>query len=77
MRRTLAWLAVVGLLLGPATAFSQTITRYARFVGNINFVATGGSRVLVRLREIGAHDGLVRMSFYASAICQSIFLERA
>ncbi|HKE44280.1 MAG TPA: hypothetical protein VKB41_07045 [Steroidobacteraceae bacterium] len=43
MRRTLAWLAVVGLLLGPATAFSQTITRYARFVGNINFVATGGS----------------------------------
>ena len=43
MRRTLAWLALVGLLLGPATAFSQTITRYARFVGNINFVATGGS----------------------------------
>ncbi len=43
MRRTLAWLAVVGLLLGPATAYSQTITRYARFVGNINFVATGGS----------------------------------
>src|SRR5262245_27527129 len=43
MRRTLAWLALVGLLIGPATAFSQTITRYARFVGNINFVATGGS----------------------------------
>lgn len=43
MRRTLAWLALVGLLIGPATASSQTITRYARFVGNINFVATGGS----------------------------------
>lgn len=45
MRRTLAWLTVVGLLLGSSHAFAQAapITRFARFVGNVNFVATGGS----------------------------------
>jgi uncharacterized repeat protein (TIGR01451 family) len=36
---------VVGLLLGSSHAFAQAapITRFARFVGNVNFVATGGS----------------------------------
>ncbi|HSD73634.1 MAG TPA: hypothetical protein VLB75_02625 [Steroidobacteraceae bacterium] len=45
MRRTLAWLTVAGLLLGSSQAFAQAapITRFARFVGNVNFVATGGS----------------------------------
>src|SRR5262245_49803628 len=46
MRRTLALLVVAaGLLFGPGAAYSQAapITRFARFVGNINFVATGGS----------------------------------
>src|SRR5262245_14762744 len=45
MRRTLAWLTVVGLLLGSSHAFAQAapITRFSRFVGNVNFVATGGS----------------------------------
>jgi uncharacterized repeat protein (TIGR01451 family) len=45
MRRTLAWLAVLGLLLGSSHAFAQAapITRFSRFVGNVNFVATGGS----------------------------------
>lgn len=45
MRRTLAWLTVAGLLLGSAQAFAQAapITRFSRFVGNVNFVATGGT----------------------------------
>lgn len=45
MRRTLALLAIAGLLLGPAMVFAQAapITRYTRYVGNMNFVVTGGS----------------------------------
>ena len=45
MRRTLALLAFVGLLIGPSLVFAQAapITRYQRYVGNMNFVATGGS----------------------------------
>ena len=45
MTRLLAGCAVVALTLGPLAAFGQqtAITRYARFTGNINFVATGGS----------------------------------
>jgi uncharacterized repeat protein (TIGR01451 family) len=45
MRRTLAILAVAVLGLSAATAFSQTapISRFARFVGHINTVATGGA----------------------------------
>jgi uncharacterized repeat protein (TIGR01451 family) len=45
MRRTLALLAIAGLLLGPAMVFAQSapITRFTRYVGNMNFVATGGS----------------------------------
>ena len=45
MTRLLAGCAVVALMLGPLAAFGQqtAITRYARFTGNINFVATGGS----------------------------------
>lgn len=45
MRRTLALLAIAGLLLGPAMVFAQAapITRFTRYVGNMNFVATGGS----------------------------------
>lgn len=45
MRRTLALLAIAGLLLGPAMVFAQAapITRFQRYVGNMNFVATGGS----------------------------------
>lgn len=43
--RTLAWLVCAGLLLASATTHAQVapITRSARFIGNINFVATGGS----------------------------------
>ena len=46
MRRTLAWLTVAGLLLGSSHAFAQAapITRFARFVGNVNFVATGDTQ---------------------------------
>lgn len=38
-------LAIAGLLLGPAVVFAQSapITRYQRYVGNMNFVTTGGS----------------------------------
>jgi uncharacterized repeat protein (TIGR01451 family) len=45
MTRLLAACAVVALSLVPLAAFGQqtAITRYARFTGNINFVATGGS----------------------------------
>lgn len=45
MMRALTFWAVVGLLLCPATAFSQAapIARYARWVGNYDYVATGGS----------------------------------
>ncbi len=45
MTRLLARCAVVALTLVPFTAFGQqtAITRYARFTGNLNFVATGGS----------------------------------
>src|SRR5215510_6013660 len=45
MRRTLALLAIAGLFLGPAMAFAQSapITRFVRYVGNMNYVATGGS----------------------------------
>ena len=43
-RLFLAW-GLLALLLAPAFATAQqtSITRYARFTGNINFVATGGS----------------------------------
>lgn len=43
--RFLAWLAAACLLACAATAEAQVapITRSARFIGNINFVATGGS----------------------------------
>ena len=45
MKRVLAILAVAVLGLGSATAFSQAapITRFARFVGHMNTVATGGA----------------------------------
>jgi uncharacterized repeat protein (TIGR01451 family) len=45
MRRILQWLTLVALLLGSAQLFAQAapITRFSRFVGNVNFVATGGS----------------------------------
>jgi len=52
MRRTWAWLAwlttaglMAGLLFGSQSAVAQTapITRYVRHIGNMNFVATGGS----------------------------------
>ncbi|HZF16813.1 MAG TPA: DUF11 domain-containing protein [Steroidobacteraceae bacterium] len=45
MKRILAVLAVVLLGLSSATAFSQAapIARFARFVGHINTVATGGA----------------------------------
>jgi trimeric autotransporter adhesin len=45
MRRSLSILAVAGLLLSSATAFAQTtpITRFQRFIGNYNFVATGAA----------------------------------
>lgn len=45
LRRALAWLAVAGSLLLPATAFSQAapISRYARWSGHYDYVATGGS----------------------------------
>ena len=38
-------LAIAGLFLGPAMAFAQSapITRFVRYVGNMNYVATGGS----------------------------------
>ena len=38
-------LAIVGLSLGPTLVFAQAapIARYQRFVGNMNYVATGGS----------------------------------
>ena len=41
-RLLLAW-GLLALLLAPAFAVAQPITRFARFTGNINFVATGGS----------------------------------
>jgi uncharacterized repeat protein (TIGR01451 family) len=43
--RALTWLACAGLLLGAADAGAQAapIARSARFIGNVNFVATGGS----------------------------------
>jgi uncharacterized repeat protein (TIGR01451 family) len=41
-RLVLAW-GLLALLLAPAFAVAQPITRFARFTGNINFVATGGS----------------------------------
>jgi uncharacterized repeat protein (TIGR01451 family) len=49
MRRTWAWLAIAGLLAGlllgsqAAVAQSAPITRFVRHIGNMNFVATGGS----------------------------------
>src|SRR5258705_3852189 len=45
MKRILAVLAVAVLGLSSATAFSQAapISRFARFVGHINTVATGGA----------------------------------
>jgi uncharacterized repeat protein (TIGR01451 family) len=45
MKRILVVLAVAVLGLGAATAFSQTapIARFARFVGHVNTVATGGA----------------------------------
>ena len=45
MTRTLTWLALAGLLLGSAQVFAQAapITRFARVVGTVNFVSTGGS----------------------------------
>jgi uncharacterized repeat protein (TIGR01451 family)/fimbrial isopeptide formation D2 family protein len=45
MNRFLAALALALSLLAPLSVFAQqtAITRYARFTGNINFVATGGS----------------------------------
>jgi uncharacterized repeat protein (TIGR01451 family) len=44
-RRNFAWLAAACLLACAASAGAQVapITRSARFIGNINFVATGGS----------------------------------
>jgi uncharacterized repeat protein (TIGR01451 family) len=44
MNRLLAFCGLAALLLTPLTAAGQVpITRFARFSGNINFVATGGS----------------------------------
>ncbi len=45
MTRWLKCLSILLILLGPAVAEAQQvpISRYARFTGNINFVATGGS----------------------------------
>jgi uncharacterized repeat protein (TIGR01451 family) len=45
MNRLLSAWGLLALLLAPAFAVAQQtpITRYARFTGNINFVATGGS----------------------------------
>jgi uncharacterized repeat protein (TIGR01451 family) len=43
MNRLLVWCGVAALALAPMTAMGQAITRYARFTGNLNFVATGGS----------------------------------
>jgi uncharacterized repeat protein (TIGR01451 family) len=45
MKRLLAWCAVMAVTLVPLAAHAQqtAITRFARFTGNINFVATGGS----------------------------------
>ncbi len=45
MNRLLPAWGLLALLLAPAFAAAQqtAITRYARFTGNINFVATGGS----------------------------------
>jgi uncharacterized repeat protein (TIGR01451 family) len=43
MKRLLVACAVVGLTLVPIGASAQAITRFARFTGTINFVATGGS----------------------------------
>ena len=45
MKRLLAGCAIVALTLVPLAAFGQqtAITRFARFTGTINFVATGGS----------------------------------
>ena len=44
MKRLLAGCAIIALALVPLAASAQTpITRFARFTGTINFVATGGS----------------------------------
>jgi hypothetical protein len=44
MKRLLAGCAIVALAVMPLAASAQTpITRFARFTGTINFVATGGS----------------------------------
>jgi uncharacterized repeat protein (TIGR01451 family) len=45
MKRCFVWWGLVVLALAPQFVFAQQtpITRYARFTGNINFVATGGS----------------------------------
>jgi uncharacterized repeat protein (TIGR01451 family) len=43
MKRLLAGCVLVALTLVPFAVSAQAITRYARFTGNINFVATGGS----------------------------------
>jgi len=43
MNRLLVWCGVAVLALAPMNAMGQAITRFARFTGNLNFVATGGS----------------------------------
>ncbi|HEY9181857.1 MAG TPA: hypothetical protein VIQ99_01580, partial [Gammaproteobacteria bacterium] len=43
MNRLLVWCGVAAMALAPMTAAGQAITRFARFTGNLNFVATGGS----------------------------------
>jgi uncharacterized repeat protein (TIGR01451 family) len=45
MKRLLPWCAVFAFALAPLAADAQqtAITRFARFTGNLNFVATGGS----------------------------------
>jgi hypothetical protein len=44
MKRLLAGCAIIALAFVPLAASAQTpITRFARFTGTINFVATGGS----------------------------------
>jgi uncharacterized repeat protein (TIGR01451 family) len=43
MKRLLAGCAIIALSVVPLAASAQPITRFARFTGTINFVATGGS----------------------------------
>ena len=43
MKRLLVACTVMVLMLVPLAASAQAITRFARFTGTINFVATGGS----------------------------------